>query len=243
MLKAESLLVGFRKSTGDKVLLKDLSFEVQPGTLCCIIGRNGTGKTTLLRSIIGLHPLLGGSVHLDLQLLKGYSSNQLARKLAIVTTERIKLGYLKVSELVALGRHPYTGFWGYLSAKDKDAIDHALEQAGIKNCKDKTVDKLSDGEHQKVMIARALAQETDLLFLDEPTAHLDLVNRVSVFRLLKKLCKEHGKTVVLSTHELDLGMEVADQIIMLDGEGKTYVDTPEKIKAAGLIDRIFDLNL
>lgn len=242
MVRGIDLQVGFRKKDKEVTLIKKLNFDVQPTQIWAIIGRNGTGKTTLLRSIIGLHPLLNGEVLVDDKPIKDHSANEIARKLAIVTTERINLGYLSVKELVALGRHPYTGFWGYLTKQDHEAVEAAIELTGVQHLTHKSVDQLSDGEHQKVMITRALAQQTDLLFLDEPTAHLDMVNRIGVFRLIKKLCKNHQKTILLSTHELDLALEVADKIILLQSDkDKAIVDTPEGIKSKGYIDQIFDV--
>jgi len=243
MLTVSSLSVGFRNGNDVKTLLEELSFTVEPGSLWAIIGRNGVGKTTLLKSITGMQQSLEGTVALEGTPLLELSANLRARKMAIVTTERINLGYLTVKELVALGRHPYTGFWGYLHPKDKEAVDHAIKVTEIESLQNKTIDKLSDGEHQKVMIARALAQETPILFLDEPTAHLDLVNRIGVFKLLKRLATEHGRTVVFCSHELDLALQSADHIVLLDGSLNAVVGTPDKLRAEGHIKRVFNLSL
>jgi len=242
MLTVRSLSVGFKQQQL-KTLVKALSFEVLPGSLWAIIGRNGVGKTTLLKSITGLQPPLAGEIMLEGTPIQDIPTNQRARKMAIVTTERINLGYLTVKELVALGRHPYTGFWGYLNPEDKKAVDRAIAVTEIQALQNKTIDKLSDGEHQKVMIARALAQETPILFLDEPTAHLDLVNRIGVFDLLKRLSTEYGRTVVFCSHELDLALKTANQIVLLDGSQEALIGTPEELRAAGHFERVFNLSL
>jgi len=243
MITVESLSVGFKHNKSVRTLLEALAFSVESGSIWAIIGRNGVGKTTLLKSITGMHPALSGTVALEGTPMQELSSNQRARKMAVVTTERINLGYLTVKELVALGRHPYTGFWGYLDAADKEAVANAIQITEIESLQHKTIDKLSDGEHQKVMIARALAQQTPVLFLDEPTAHLDLVNRIGVFKLIKKLAAEFGRTVVFSSHELDLALDTADHIILLDGSLNAVVGTPEMLRSKGHIKRVFNLSL
>ncbi len=243
MLVVNSLSVGFQQSKSVKTLVEQLDFEVTSGSVWAIIGRNGVGKTTLLKSITGSHPALSGTVTIEGKPIQAFSANQRARKIAMVTTERINLGYLTVKELVALGRHPYTGFWGYLNPKDKEAVDNAIAVTEIGSLQHKTIDKLSDGEHQKVMIARALAQETPILFLDEPTAHLDLVNRIGVFKLMKKLSTEYGRTIVFCSHELDLALKTADGIVLLDGTPRPIVGTPASLRAEGQIKRVFNLSL
>lgn len=243
MLTVQSLSVGFKNNASVKTLVEGLDFEVPAGSIWAIIGRNGVGKTTLLKSITGIHKPLAGKVQLQGTPIESYSANQRARKMAMVTTERINLGYLTVKELVALGRHPYTGFWGYLNPKDKAAVDKAIAVTELESLQHKTIDKLSDGEHQKVMIARALAQETPLLFLDEPTAHLDLVNRIGVFDLIRRLSVDYGCTVVFCSHELDLALKTADGVVLLDGTREAVVGAPGLLRGKGHLKRVFNLDL
>ncbi len=239
MIAVKSLVTGFKVRKQTQILLNSTSFEVQKGELWAVVGRNGSGKSTLLSTLIGLHPPLGGEIRIQGKLLRDYSTSALAQVLALVTTERIRLAYLNVFELVALGRHPYTSFLGKLTPKDEEIVNEAIFEAGIKELEHKNIAQLSDGEHQKVMIARALAQKTPVLVLDEPTAHLDLVNRVEVFRLLRKMSREQGKTILLSTHELGAALQIADKLILLDGQGKAYILPPEELKHSGHIGRTF----
>ena len=239
MLSTKSLSAGFFNKKGNILLVEKLDMEVSPGSLCVIIGRNGTGKTTLIRTISGLHPALKGEVMLAGKPLSTFSSQERAKKMAMVNTARFELGFFTVADLVALGRHPYTGFMGYLDDEDRQIVDEAISSVGIEMLRNKSMNQLSDGEHQKVMIARALAQSTPLLLLDEPTAHLDLINRIDVFQLLKKLCKEKEVTILLSTHELESALSIADQLVVLGGKGKAIVDTPKNLVDSGALEKIF----
>jgi len=235
MLQVRDLQTGFRSKTTTTVLLSSLDFEVTAGELCVILGRNGSGKTTLLRTIAGLHPALKGTV--EFTTLTPIDTP--AKHCAIVTTERFRLSYFRVADVVALGRYPHTGYFGNLQEKDKEIIEQAIELTDINHLINKPLAQLSDGEYQKVMIARALAQDTPLLLLDEPTAHLDIVNRIGIFHLLKKISSENGKAILCTTHEVELALQTADKIILLDGQGKAYIGTPTALIEQGYIEAAY----
>ncbi|MEM7104970.1 MAG: ABC transporter ATP-binding protein [Bacteroidota bacterium] len=239
MLATKNLKVGFHNKNGNIVLLDLLNLSANDGELVAIIGRNGSGKTTLLRTLAGLHPPLAGDVLLDETLLTKISVQDRAKRMALVNTKRFGLGYFRVDDLVALGRHPHTGFLGFLNDNDKAEIHKACEATGIEALLEKNVNQLSDGEHQKVMIARALAQSTPLLMLDEPTAHLDLINRMEIFQLLRELSKNSNTTVVVCTHEIETALSVADRLIVLDGKGEAMIDSPDILVKNGTLENVF----
>ncbi len=235
MLKISNLQTGFQHKKSPIILLESINFQVKKGELCIILGRNGTGKTTLLRTIAGLHTALNGNVEIDSK----KSEKQASKKMAVVTTERFRLSYFHVKDVVALGRYPHTNYFGNLKEKDKKTIQNAIELTNIKHLIHKPLAQLSDGEYQKVMIARALAQDTPLLLLDEPTAHLDLVNRIAIFQLLKKLSKENGKAVLCTTHEVELALQIADKIVLLTGEKQAHIGTAKQLVEQGHIENAY----
>ncbi len=243
MLNISDLQIGFVEKKTTKILINQLSFKVEPGELCVILGRNGTGKTSLLRTIAGFQKALSGGLSIlqvgQWENLQELSNEQLARLMSIVTTERVRLGYFTVEEVVALGRHPYTDYFGQLKKQDEQIIQQVIEQVGIQHLKRRPLAQLSDGEHQKTMIARALAQGTPLLLLDEPTAHLDIINRIEIFQLLKKLTLEKNKAILCSSHEVELALQFADKIILLDGKGNTYMGSPNELIEKGQIEQAY----
>ncbi len=245
MLKIAHLQTGFIHKKTTTPLLDSISFEVAAGELCIILGRNGTGKTTLLRTIAGFHKALGGHVYIEMDgtevELTQLAPDIRAKQFSIVTTERFRLGYFSVQDVVALGRHPYTGYFGQLDSTDHQVIQEAIEQTGIQSLLHKPLAQLSDGEYQKVMIARALAQDTPLLLLDEPTAHLDLVNRMAVFQLLKKLSTTQGKAILCTTHEVELALQVADKLVLLH-EHQSYIGTPAELVDNGQIEAAYAMD-
>jgi len=212
------------------------------GELCIILGRNGTGKTTLLRTVAGLHSALNGHVEIGslapLPIAIGRGARG-AKSLAVVTTERFRLSYFRVEDVVALGRYPHTGYFGNLKENDKKIIQNVIKLTNIKHLIYKPLSQLSDGEYQKVMIARALAQDTPLLLLDEPTAHLDLVNRIAIFQLLKKLSRENKKAVLCTTHEVELALQIADKIVLLTGKKQAHIGTPNELIEQGHIEHAY----
>jgi iron complex transport system ATP-binding protein len=218
LLHTRELVTGYHQGGRRIVVSGDLpELTIGAGQLICLLGPNGSGKSTLLRTLAGLQPALGGRVEIEGR--SGLSSAELARKISLVLTDRVTGNNLDVYSLVALGRYPWSTWLGGFRDTDREAIDRAIASAGIGELLGRKVFTLSDGESQKVMLARALAQDTPILMLDEPTAHLDLPSRIRLMRLLHRLARELGKGILLSTHELDLALQVADEVWLLEAGG------------------------
>lgn len=233
VLRAENLAIGYRLSRrGQRVVADGLEVEIHAGEMVCLLGPNGAGKSTLMRTLAGLQPALAGRVWLDGRPLDNLSPAQRARLLSIVLTDRVEVGNLSAFGLVSLGRHPYTRWSGSLSAEDLAAVRRALDAVGAVPLAHRPLLELSDGERQKVMIARALAQEPQLMLLDEPTAYLDLPRRVEIMQILRRLARTEGCTILLSTHDLDLALRSADQIWLLH-EGELATGMPEELVLQG----------
>jgi len=243
ILTTKQLSIGYKESKGpDFCLLSDINLTIRRGELVCLLGPNGSGKSTLMRTIAGLQAPLSGYTLVEDIPIKERNFKEIARLLSIVLTERLSVGNLSVYHIVALGRHPYTSFMGRLSDKDTQIIKWALEQVGLTGFANKFINQLSDGERQRVMIAKALAQDTPLIMLDEPTAHLDLPNRVEIMRLLRRLAKETDKAILLSTHELDLALQAADRIWLMSKNQAVKVGVPEDLVLSGSIEATFENN-
>lgn len=242
LISTRQLEIGFRARAGRsaRTVASDISVHLQRGQTVCLLGPNGSGKSTLIRTLAGLHPPLDGSVNLLDRNLAQIASGERARLVSTVLTERISIGNLSVYELISFGRSPYTGWFGSLENQDEQKVQWAIEVTGLASYIDRDVLHLSDGERQKVMIARALAQDTAAILLDEPTAHLDLPNRVEIIRLLRKLARNTGKGILLSTHELDLALKAADQLWLMDQGGKTHAGTPEDLVLSGIFESVFE---
>ena len=234
LLTAADLVVGyFAAKNKPRPVAGPLQLALGPGELVCLLGPNGAGKSTLLRTLAGLQPPLSGQLIIAGESLATLSAPERARQLSIVLTDRLDAGNLTVRELVRLGRHPHTGWLGGLSAHDEAQVQAALVATGTAAFAPRPVGELSDGERQKVLLARALAQDTPVVLLDEPTAHLDLPNRVALMRLLHRLARQTGKAILLSTHELDLALQAADRIWLLPAEGALRTGTPEDLVLSG----------
>ncbi|MEO8069244.1 MAG: ABC transporter ATP-binding protein [Flavobacteriales bacterium] len=236
VLNTTALAVGH----GKHVLLRDLDLSIAPGQLVCIIGRNGSGKSSLLRTLCALLPPLSGSVCLGDRPMHELSALERARRAAIVFAGRTTQGQVTVFDAVAMGRHPWTGWTGKLSAEDFSAVSRAMALLGADGWNDRMLQTLSDGEYQKVMIARAIAQGTPLLLMDEPTAFLDLTSRVQLMRTLKKIAEELGKGILLSSHDLQLALELSDALLVIGKDGGHWTGTPREAIAQGVISREFD---
>lgn len=234
MLTTSSLSIGYHHP-----LASGLNLELRPAELACLIGPNGAGKSTLLRTLAGMEKPLGGVIRLGDEILNNLTPLELAKRLAIVLTARVESPLLTGRELVALGRHPYTDWLGRLSARDKEAVQRAMQQTDTLRFSARPLAQLSDGERQKVMIARALAQEPKILLLDEPTAFLDLPRRVELLQLLRSLARETGTAILLSTHDLDLALRLADRLWLLSSAGKMEVGLPEELALNGAVARVF----
>ena len=239
LLTAENLVVGYAAGRAPKPVAGPLTFALQPGELVGLLGPNGAGKSTLLRTLAGLQPPLAGRLAVGGTELNSLSASDRAHQLSIVLTDRLEASNLTVLELVRLGRHPHTGWLGSLTAHDEAQVQAALAATNTADFAPRQVGELSDGERQKVLLARALAQDTPLILLDEPTAHLDLPNRVSLMRLLHRLARQTGKAILLSTHELDLALQAADRIWLLPADGSLHIGTPEDLVLSGTFAAAF----
>ncbi len=217
-------------SVGYKVghaVVSDINLTLQSGKLASLIGANGVGKSTLLKTLTGFLPKLEGSLLLDGKDISEFSQRALARQISIVLTQKPDVQNLTVEEIVGLGRSPYTGFFGKLHANDQQIVDESIIAVGIEKLKNRMIHTLSDGERQKVMIAKALAQQTPVIFLDEPTAFLDFSSKVETFQLLQCMAHEMGKLVLLSTHDLELAVRFSDTLLQVNGDGLRTVSNEE----------------
>ena len=240
VFSAEGLAIGYDRGTKRERRLYDgLRFGLRRGTLTCLIGPNGAGKSTLLRTLTGSQPALSGTLRLEGRPLSAYSRAELSRTIGLVLTDRTHAGGLRVREVIALGRYPHSGFFGRLSAGDRRAVDEALVQAGVAHKAESYMVELSDGERQKVMIAKALAQECPVVVLDEPTAFLDVASRIEVMHLLHDLARS-GRTILLSTHDIDQALLLADRLWLLSPSAGMACGTTEDIVLRGEVGRFFD---
>lgn len=242
ILETRALTIGYRSSRSVRTVASLLGLRLEPGRLVCLLGSNGAGKSTLMRTLAGLQPALAGEILINGQLLADLKPSELAQKLSLVLTDRVDTGNLTAREVVTLGRTPYTGWLGSLSADDHRKIAESIDAAGISSLLDRHLHQLSDGEKQKVMLARALAQDTPLILLDEPTAHLDLPNRVEMMRLLHTLARETRKAILLSTHELDLALQTADELWLMHADGSLCPGVPEDLVLNGSFEAAFARN-
>lgn len=241
LLHTAQLVIGYHAGKKQaKTIAGPLNLELYAGQLICLLGPNGCGKSTLLRTIAGLQPPVSGQIDLDGHSLLKMKPAQLAKKLSLVLTDNVRSGNLDVYSLVSLGRYPYSGWLGVLTANDKAIVDHAMASTGTAAFAERKLDSLSDGECQKVMLARAIAQDTPLIILDEPTAHLDLPSRIQLMRLLHQLARETNKAILISTHELDLALQVADQIWLMSSGGNLSAGLPEELILDGSFQKAFD---
>ena len=238
VLQARDLSIGYRSSKRTTVVAENLNFKFGTGELIGLVGANGIGKSTLLRTLSAMQPSLSGDVKIDSEDINKINPLTLATRLSVVLTEVPASRNLTVMELVSLGRQPYTNLFGRLRPLDKDAITIALELTETTLLAEKKCYELSDGQLQRVVIARALAQDTGLIILDEPTTHLDLYHRAYIVKLLKRLSSEENKTVLFSTHEIDLAIQIADKMIVMDTDN-TYFDEPASLINEGRFKNLF----
>ena len=237
LLTTEQLTVGYPASARTNPVASHLQLSMLPGQLVCLLGPNGSGKSTLLRTLAGMQSPLSGYVQVGAQRLDHLQAQQRAQRLAVVLTEPI-LAQFTVYDLVAMGRYPYTGWLGQLSTNDRQSVENALSVTQTLEFADRLVSTLSDGERQKVAIARAVAQDTPLMILDEPTAHLDVPNRTRVLQLLQALAHQHQKAILLSTHALDLALLLADRLWLMN-DGNIRCGTPEDLVLNGALPNVF----
>ncbi|RLD29489.1 MAG: ABC transporter ATP-binding protein, partial [Bacteroidetes bacterium] len=226
ILKTENLSIGYSSKKAKTVVASNINIELQQGELIGLIGANGIGKSTLLRTLTKVQELLSGKILINEKDLADYHTNELAKALSLVLTEQMVSKNLSVFELVALGRQPYTNWVGNLSELDIEMINQSINQTNIEDLKHKKCFELSDGQLQKVMIARAFAQDTSLIILDEPTTHLDIYHKAYILKLLQKMAKDTHKTILFSSHEIDLAIQLCDKLIVMTDD-KVIIDTPK----------------
>lgn len=238
-IELKSLSTGYQVKHGIKVVAKDINATLKCGQLTCLLGPNGAGKSTLLRTLSAFQPPVSGEILILGKSLREYSDSELSKVIGVVLTEKVDIRNMTVYDLVGIGRSPYTGFWGSLRDEDRKVVDEAIGLVHIEALRDRMIHTLSDGERQKVMIAKALAQETPIIFLDEPTAFLDYPSKVEIMQLLQQISRQRGKTVFLSTHDLELALQIADTIWLMDKEKGLVMGTPEELSLSGDLGNFF----
>ena len=238
-IELTNLNTGYKVKGGVKIIAKGLNASLNSGEMTCLLGPNGAGKSTLLRTLAAFQPALDGDVTVMGQNIKKYSNKDLAQLMSVVLTDNSDIKNITADEVVAMGRSPYTGFWGKLKEKDKLIVKKSLGWVGIEKLAPRKMQTLSDGERQKVMIAKAIAQETPIILLDEPTAYLDYPSKISMMLLLHRLAKALKKTIFMSTHDLEHALQVADQVWLLDHEKGLTTGMPEDLSIDGSIEKYF----
>ena len=231
-LRLNDLAIGYRSKDNEHLVASGINATIHGGEMTCLLGRNGIGKSTLLRTLAAFQPALGGEIVIGEQVLSALSDKEVSRTIGVVLTEKPDVRNKTVSELVELGRSPYTGFWGSLNDDDHRIVDEALRLVDMQALSHRQVHTLSDGERQKVMIAKALAQQTPVILLDEPTAFLDFPSKVEMLQLLLRLAHEEQKTVFLSTHDVELALQLADRIWLM-GDQSLSIGTARQLALDG----------
>jgi iron complex transport system ATP-binding protein len=232
LLTTKDLNIGFRENYHEHILLKNLNLQLLPREIICFMGVNGIGKSTLIRTLSGLQKPIQGTIHYS-------QAGELSTKVAVVLTDRISASHLTVYELITFGRYPYLDWRTKLSTADVQIINEAIDSVNIRHLINKRLYQLSDGQLQMAMIARALTQNADIILLDEPTAHLDLNNRVEIMSILRKLAHEMNKAILVATHELDLALQMADAIWLAGNDQEIQIGLPEDLVLQGSFDEVF----
>lgn len=238
-IELKKLSIGYLTKNNRKVVASDINADIFSGELTCLLGANGIGKSTLLRTLSAFQPKLDGQINIQGKEIETYTEKQLSTLIGVVLTEKCDIKNMSARELIGLGRSPYTGFWGTLNDEDKAIVDNAIAMVKIEDLAARMVHTLSDGERQKVMIAKALAQETPIIFLDEPTAFLDFPSKVEIMQLLHRLSRQTNKTIFLSTHDLELALQIADKIWLIDKQSGINIGTPEDLSLSGHLTSFF----
>jgi len=241
VLKTTNLSIGYLNKDGGRVVADHLNLNLSKGKLTCLVGKNGIGKSTLLRTLSKMQPKLSGNIEFENKNMDDISGVELAKKISLVLTERIPSSNLTVYELIALGRQPYTNWIGKLNKQDIELIQLAIEQTHLKDLVNRRCDELSDGQLQRAMICRALAQHTDLIILDEPTAHLDIQHKIETFKLLSTIAKDLNRSILISTHEIQMATQMADQLWLMTND-KIITGEPKYLIESDKINLLFDSN-
>lgn len=240
LIKIDKLTIGYKKrKNGERKVISHLNLDMKSGELICLVGPNGSGKSTLLKTITGLLPPLDGEVFLSGRNIRSISSLERAKLVSMVLTNPVQAGQLTVYDVCSLGRYPHTDWMGSLAQEDHDMITASLDAIGIRHFAHRYLHELSDGERQKVMIARALAQNSKLIILDEPTAFLDMPYRIEIMHILKNLAMNEDRGILLSTHDLDLAMRTADRLWVVNHDGSFHDGAPEDLVLNGVISQVF----
>ena len=238
-IKIKDLSTGYVGTRKTYVVSSSINASIYSGELTCLLGANGAGKSTLLHTLSGFQSKLSGEILINGKDVEKFSDADMSKVVSVVLTEKCDLRNMVVYEMVGLGRSPYTGFWGVIKKGDKEIVDLAIASVGIQPLAHRMMHTLSDGEKQKVMIAKALAQETPVIFLDEPTAFLDFPSKVEMMQLLHRLSRDTGKTIFMSTHDLELALQIADKVWMMDKENGVTIGTPEDLSLNGTLSNFF----
>ena len=236
IFELRDLTIGYREGLREKVIARGLNAKMQGGMLICLVGRNGIGKSTLLRTLSGFQPALSGDMLLDGKSIVSFNKRQMSETISVVLTERADFQNLTVTDVVGMGRMPYTNFWGTLHKEDKQIVADAIASVGMTAFAQSQMTRLSDGERQKVMIAKAVAQETPIILLDEPTAFLDFPSKVDTMRMLQQLARSLQKIIFLSTHDIEMALQLSDRIWLMTAEG-LITGTPNELAKEGTLQR------
>ncbi len=247
-LSVSNASIGYCSKQTKHIVAENVSLRINRGEMVCLLGTNGCGKSTLIRSISGMQPLLSGSVSIEGSDLSLLTVEQRAKAMSVVFTESVSVANMSVKSIVALGRFPYTSWYGTMTAEDEQYVENAIQMVGLQDIADKDFSCLSDGEKQRTMIAKSLAQDTPFILLDEPTAHLDLPNRIETMLLLRKLAHETNKAILLSTHELELALHVADTVWLMQKGGTIEIGSPQELVqkhsfATAFPKKVFEIEL
>lgn len=238
IIRTEGLSIGYQTPKSVKCVAKDIHIQLKPGNFMTLVGINGIGKSTLLRSLAGIQKPLGGQILLHEKDIRNYNKVELAKEISLVLTEKLPPSQLTVYELIALGRQPYTNWLGTLSESDKAAIQGAIEQTETAHLLQQKHYEISDGQLQIALVARALAQDTPVIILDEPTTHLDLQHKISVFKLLRKLSHQQNKAILFSTHDIELAIQLSDEMLVMSAD-QCIQGKPQDLIQQRVFDNLF----
>lgn len=239
ILTTSDLSIGYKNGKSENILMEGLNLEIPHGKFIALLGANGVGKSTLIRTLANLQKALHGKVFLKEKEIKEYGSKEFARQVSLVLTDPVQSGNLNVMELVEMGRYPFTNWTGKLMTSDHEKVENAIHLCAISYLKEANLAEISDGQLQKAMIARALAQDGDLMLLDEPTVHLDANNRYTILELLRNLVTETQKSILISTHQVEIALKMADEIWLANCGENIKCGTPKELIENGDIERSF----
>lgn len=237
------LSIGYHSNGDARIVASGINERLEPGVLTCLIGSNGTGKSTLLRTIAGFQPTISGGIMIEKRELGDYSSSELSKLIGLVLTDKPDAQNLTVRQLVALGRSPYTDFWGRCNDEDWRIVEQSLKMVGSTVDGNRPIASLSDGERQRVIIAKALAQQTPIILLDEPTAFLDYPSKIDIMTALRRICHKMQKTIILSTHDFELALQLSDRLWLMERDKGITTGTPGELAADGSLSRFLDKGL